>query len=162
MPANVDVTHTEVAVNVESRLLVDLPSVNRDITTLVEMAPGARQVQGITPAGSQVIDLSDNYALGGATRRSQSVFCLDSSENMGAWRLQALQMPNPDTIQEVQIIASSASAEFGKEPGMSMHQLRTHHFHKREYAANAVCSQIRFLTNSALKEIRPAVESLKP
>jgi len=52
-PANMDVTHAEVAVNVESRLVVDLPSVNRDITTLVEMVPGARQVQGITAGGSR-------------------------------------------------------------------------------------------------------------
>src|SRR6266436_6813976 len=53
-PVNVDITHTEVAVNVESRLVVDLPSVNRDITALVEMVPGARQVQGVTAGGSQV------------------------------------------------------------------------------------------------------------
>ncbi len=103
--------------------MVDLPSLNRDITTLVEMVPGARQVQGVTAGGSQVIDLSGNFALGAGTRRSQSVFYIDGSENMGAWRLQALQMPNPDTIQEVQVIASSASAEFGKEPGMSMNAI---------------------------------------
>jgi hypothetical protein len=142
-PANVDATHTEVAVNVESKLVVDLPGANRDITTLVEMAPGARQVQGITAGGSQVIDLSGNYALGGATRRSQSVFYLDGSENMGAWRLQALQMPNPDTIQEVQIIASSASAEFGKEPGMSMNAILksgTNAFHGTAFYAGHATS----------------------
>ena len=118
-----DVAHSEVSTNVESRNVVDLPSITRDITTLVEMVPGARQVQGVTAGGSQVVDLSGNFALGEGTRRSQSTFYLDGSENMGAWRLQALQMPNPDTIQEVQIIASSASAEFGKEPGISMNAI---------------------------------------
>src|SRR6266481_452728 len=140
-PVNVDITHTEVAVNVELRLVVDLPSVNRDITALVEMVPGARQVQGVTAGGSQVIDLSGNYALGGGTRRSQSVFYVDGSENMGAWRLQALQMPNPDTIQEVQIIASSASAEFGKEPGISMNAILksgTNQFHGTAFYATHV------------------------
>jgi hypothetical protein len=136
-----DVTHSEVATNVESNVVVDLPSPTRDITALVEMVPGARQVQGVTAGGSQVIDLSGNFALGAATRRSQSVFYLDGSENMGAWRLQALQMPNPDTIQEVQIIASSASAEFGKEPGMSMNAITksgTNGFHGTAfYAAHA-------------------------
>jgi len=138
---NVDVTHSEVAVNVESKLVVDLPSINRDITTLVEMIPGVRQVQGVTAGGSQVIDLSGNYALGGATRRSQSVFYVDGSENMGAWRLQALQMPNPDTIQEVQIIASSASAEFGKEPGISMNAILksgTNQFHGTAFFATHI------------------------
>ena len=96
--ATLDVAHTEVATNVESKVVVDLPSLNRDITTLVEMVPGARQVQGSTAGGSQVVDLSGNFALGAGTRRSQSVFYIDGSENMGAWRLQALQMPNPDTI----------------------------------------------------------------
>jgi hypothetical protein len=121
--AAMDVRHTDISTNVDAKTLVDLPTINRDITTLVEMVPGVRQVQGVTAGGSQVIDLSGNYALGGATRRSQSVFYVDGSENMGAWRLQALQMPNPDTIQEVQIIASTASAEFGKEPGISMNAI---------------------------------------
>jgi hypothetical protein len=81
---------TYTATNVDSKIAVDLPSLNRDITTLVEMIPGVRQVQGVTAGGSQVIDLSGNFALGAATRRSQSVFYVDGSENMGAWRLQAL------------------------------------------------------------------------
>ncbi len=138
-----DVTHTEVATNVESKMVVDLPSLNRDITTLVEMIPGVRQVQGVTAGGSQVIDLSGNFAVGGGSRRSQSVFYIDGSENMGAWRLQALQMPNPDTIQEVQVIASSASAEFGKEPGMSMNAITksgTNNLHGTAFFATHVTS----------------------
>jgi len=137
-PTTLDVTHSEVATNVESKIVIDLPSLNRDITTLIEMIPGARQVQGVTAGGSQVVDLSGNFALGAATRRSQSVFYVDGSENMGAWRLQALQMPNPDTIQEVQVIASSASAEFGKEPGMSMNAITksgTNEFHGTAFFA---------------------------
>ena len=104
----------------DSKVVTELPNLNRDITPLVELMPGARQVEGTTAGGSQVVDLSGNYAQGDGTRRSQSVFYIDGSENMGGWRNQALQMPNPDTIQEVQVVASSASAEFGKEPGMSM------------------------------------------
>jgi hypothetical protein len=133
-----ETTHTEVSTNVESKVVVDLPSLNRDITTLMEMIPGVRQVQGVTAGGSQVIDLSGNFALGGGTRRSQSVFYIDGSENMGAWRLQAMQMPNPDTIQEVQVISSSASAEFGKEPGMSMNAITksgTNSFHGTAFFA---------------------------
>jgi hypothetical protein len=116
----VDVARTQVSTNVDSRVVTDLPNLNRDITTLVELMPGARQAQGTTAGGSQVVDISGNYAQGDGTRRSQSVFYLDGSENMGGWRNQAMQMPNPDTVQEVQIVASSASAEFGKQPGLSM------------------------------------------
>ncbi len=116
----VDVTKTQVSTNVDSRVVTELPNLNRDITQLVELMPGARQAEGTTAGGSQVVDLSGNYAQGDGTRRSQSVFYLDGSENMGGWRNQALQMPNPDTVQEVQVVASSASAEFGKQPGLSM------------------------------------------
>ena len=133
-----DVTHSEVATSVDSTIITDLPSVTRDITSLVELLPGSRQVLGVTAGGSQVVDLSGNYALGDGTRRSQSVFYLDGSENMGAWRNQALQMPNPDTVQEVQIVASSASAEFGKQPGVSLNAITksgTNIFHGTAFVA---------------------------
>lgn len=120
---NVNVTRAQVATNIDAKLIVDLPNLNRDITALVELVPGARQVQGTTSSGSQVIDISGNYALGNGTRRSQSVFYLDGSENMGSRRNQALQMPNPDTVEEVQVVSSSASAEFGKEPGISLNAI---------------------------------------
>ncbi len=119
-PPAVDVVRTQVSTNIDARAIVELPNINRDITALVELAPGARSVQGTTSGGSQVVDLSGNYSLGNGTRRSQSTFYLDGSENMGSRRNQALQMPNPDTVQEIQVISSSASAEFGKEPGISV------------------------------------------
>ena len=118
--AAVDTVSSQVATNVDSKVVIDLPNLTRDITTLVELMPGASQSTGTTAGGSQVVDISGNYASGDGTRRSQSVFYMDGSENMGGWRNQAMQMPNPDTVQEVQIVASSASAEFGKQPGMSM------------------------------------------
>jgi hypothetical protein len=73
--------------------------------------------QGGSAGGARALDLGGSFAAGYGTRRSQSLFYVDGAENMGAWRNQALQMPNIDAIQEVQVIASGASAEFGKEPG---------------------------------------------
>ena len=131
-PPSINVVQAQVATNVDSKTITDLPNIDRDITTLVDLMPAARRVQGTTSGGSQVVDLSGNYAVGNGTRRSQSVFYLDGSENMGAWRLQALQMPNPDTVQEVQVISSSSSAEFGKSPGISVNAVTksgTNDFH---------------------------------
>jgi len=119
----VDTVRAQVATNVDARTITELPNINRDITDFVNLVPGGRSAQGTTVGGGQVVDLSGNYAQGNGTRRSQSVFYVDGSENMGAWRNQALQMPNPDTVQEMQIISSSASAEFGKEPGMSVNAI---------------------------------------
>ena len=121
--SSVETVGAQVATNVNNKVINDLPNINRDITQLVELLPGARQVEGSTSGGSQVVDISGNYALGNATRRSQSLFYVDGSENMGSRRNQALQMPNPDTVEEVQVVSSSASAEFGKEPGISMNAI---------------------------------------
>jgi hypothetical protein len=130
-PPSVDLVRAHVATNVDSRIVTDLPNIDRDITTLVDLMPAARRVQG-TSGGSQVVDLSGNDSVGNGTRRSQSVFYRDGSENMGAWRLQALPMPHPDTVQEVQVISSSGSAEFGKSPGISVNAVTksgTNEFH---------------------------------
>jgi hypothetical protein len=121
--STVNTVTAQVATNVNAKEIVDLPNINRDITQLVELMPGVRQVQGTTAGGSQVVDISGNYSLGNGTRRSQSIYYVDGSENMGARRNQGLQMPNPDTVAEVQIVSSSASAEFGKEPGISLNAI---------------------------------------
>jgi hypothetical protein len=120
-PAQVPgVTNTDLLLNAESRTITDLPILTRDVTQLIELMPGVRLEQGGSIGGSLAIDLAGNFAVGNGTRRSQSLFYVDGAENMGAWRNQSLQMPNPDSVQEVQVIASSSSAEFGKEPGVRM------------------------------------------
>jgi len=130
-PANVDVTHTEVAVNVGSRLVVDLPSGNTSWLRLhyysLQRQPKRRPPRHrFRRSSHQHVDLQQHPApLGG---------------------VQLLESPG-----------------FGPTECLGHeHRLRTHRFHKREHASNAVCPQKRFLTNSVLKEIWPAVESLKP
>jgi hypothetical protein len=130
--AAIDPASTNVATNLGTKVINDLPIMTRDITVLVELIPGTRQAVGTTAGGSQVMDISGNYAQGDGTRRSQSTFYVDGSENMGGWRNQANQMPNPDAVSEVQVVSSSASAEFGKQPGISLNALTksgTNHLH---------------------------------
>ncbi len=115
-----DIAHAELSLSVDSKLFTDLPTLTHDITQLIELMPGVRMEQGGSVGGSQLVDLSGSFALGNGTRRGQSIFYVDGAENMGTWRNQGLQMPNPDAIQEVQVITSSAPAEFGKEPGVRM------------------------------------------
>jgi len=128
----VDPASTNVATNVGTKVITDLPILTRDIGLLVELIPGTRLAVGTTAGGSQVVDNSGNHALGDGSRRSQSTFYVDGSENTGGWRNQAMQMPNPDAIGEVQVISSSASAEFGKQPGISLNAITksgTNHLH---------------------------------
>jgi hypothetical protein len=131
-------TQTDLVLTAESRVLTDLPGMSRDAAGLVEMMPGVRLEGGGTVAGSLAVDLAGNFALGNGTRRSQSLFYVDGAENMGAWRNQAFQMPNMDSIQEIQITTSGASAEFGKEPGVRMNVITrsgTKEFHGTAFLA---------------------------
>ena len=133
-----DTAHAELSLSVDSRLFTDLPTLTHDITQLIELMPGVRMEQGGSVGGSQLVDLSGSFALGNGTRRGQSIFYVDGAENMGTWRNQGLQMPNPDAIQEVQVITSSAPAEFGKEPGVRMNTViksGTNSFHGTMFVA---------------------------
>jgi len=114
-----DATHAALTLSAEAKVITELPTLTHDITHLMELMPGIRLEQAGT-VGSQIIDVGGTFALGHGTRRGQSLFYVDGAENVGTWRHQSLQMPNPDAIQEVQIITSSAPAEFGKEPGVRM------------------------------------------
>lgn len=122
--APVETARAHVSTNVDAKLIQELPNIAFDVTTMVNLAPGATRVGGNTVGGasgggSQVVDISGNYALGQGTRRSQSSFYVDGAENMGSWRNQALQLPTSDAVQEMQVITSTASAEFGKNPGVT-------------------------------------------
>lgn len=133
-----EATQSDLSLTVESKVFTELPAFARDITQLAELMPGVRIEQGGTAGHSQLVDLSGSFALGNGTRRGQSLFYVDGAENMGAWRNQALQMPNPDAIQEVQVVASSASAEYGKEPGVRMNTIirsGTNQFHGTAFFA---------------------------
>ncbi|MBL8232566.1 MAG: TonB-dependent receptor [Bryobacterales bacterium] len=111
--AMVDVTSAKVSTNVEKRYVTELPSNTRNVLTFAELAPG---VQIVRPA-SQVTNIEGSYARVNGLRQGANVFYLDGSDNSGSFRNGALQFPNPDTVQEVQVSTANTSAEFGKQPG---------------------------------------------
>lgn len=114
----IDTSSAQVSTNVERREIEALPSFDRSVLSLVEMAPGVDFQEGDT-AGGQVLDISGVGASVSGNRGGRNGFYLDGVDNTGAFRNQGLNFPNPDTVQEVQVATSNTSAEFGKQPGGS-------------------------------------------
>jgi hypothetical protein len=63
------------------------------------------------------MDIKGSYAKVNGLRQGANVFYLDGSDNTGSFRNGALQFPNPEAVQEVQVSTANTSAEFGKQPG---------------------------------------------
>lgn len=115
-----DVETTQVSSNFTAAIVTGMPNIGRNAFALAQLAAGLERFDNnasFNPGGSQLIGVGGNYTSGGGARRSQGNYYLDGIDNAGAWRNQALQFPNNDAVQEVQVTTSNASAEFGKQPG---------------------------------------------
>lgn len=114
----IDTSSAQVSTNIERRDIETLPSFNRSVLELVELAPGVDFNMGDT-SGGQVLNITGVGASVNGNRSGRNGFYLDGVDNTGAFRNQGLNFPNPDTVQEVQVATSNTSAEFGRQPGGS-------------------------------------------
>lgn len=103
-----------VTTEIDGELLRQMPSANRHVLQFARLAPG---VEAFASAGQIIGQDGSNAVLANGQRSTQNSFYLDGAENTGAWRNWALQFPNPDTVQEVQVQSANASAQYGKQPG---------------------------------------------
>ncbi len=109
----VDSVSAQVSTNVSEKMVIDLPSGTRNALSYAEMAPGVTIQNG----ASQVMNITGTSANVNGNRQARNVFYLDGSDNTGPFRNTAMQFPNPEAVQEVNVATSNASAEFGKQPG---------------------------------------------
>lgn len=109
----IDTASAQVSTNVSQKLVTELPSSSRNALSFAELSPGVT----ITNGASQVMNIEGTYATVNGNRRGRNVFYLDGSDNTGSFRNSALQFPNPEAVQEVNVTTSNTSAEFGKQPG---------------------------------------------
>ncbi len=112
-PVAIETASANVNTNVERKYVVELPSSSRNPLTMAALAPGVNLIR----TGSQVNNIQGAAANVNGLRQSANVFYLDGSDNTGTFRNTALQFPNPEAVQEVQVSTASTSAEFGKQPG---------------------------------------------
>ena len=103
-----------VTTRIDLDLLQRLPSNNRHALQFARLAPG---VDAFAGAGQIIGQDGSNAVVANGQRSTQNSFYLDGAENSGAWRNWALQFPNPDTVQEIQVQRANATSQFGKQPG---------------------------------------------
>jgi hypothetical protein len=112
--SRVDAVTAQISTTASSKLITELPSASRNVLKFAELAPG---VSLTGDQSSQVMNIQGAGATVNGNRSGRNVFYLDGSDNTASFRNSALQFPNPDSVQEVNIATSNTSAEFGKQPG---------------------------------------------
>ena len=111
--SRVDTVTAQISTTADTKLITELPSSSRSVLKFAELAPGV----SLTSSDSQVMNIQGTGAAVNGNRSGRNVFYLDGSDNTASFRNSALQFPNPEAVQEVNIGTSNTSAEFGKQPG---------------------------------------------
>jgi len=112
----VDTVRPQVATNVEETYIRQLPSYTRNVLTFATLQPGVEVNTQYITGGSQNLNILGTQATVNGNRNQRNNFYLDGMDSRN-YRNEALQMPNPDTVQEVQISTSNTSAEYGRQVG---------------------------------------------
>ncbi|HEX8423696.1 MAG TPA: carboxypeptidase regulatory-like domain-containing protein, partial [Pyrinomonadaceae bacterium] len=109
--ALLNTTNAEVGTRFDERRLSELPlSTNRNVYNVALSAPGVSQLQ----SNQSGFTAGVNYSANGGRLRSNN-FLIDGQDNndfgVGGG---AVQLNNPDLIQEVRLVTNQFSAEFGR------------------------------------------------
>jgi hypothetical protein len=112
----IDVATAQVGTNVNAAFVRDLPNFSRNTLALAQMAPGV-DFNSPVEGGSQVMNIVGQTANVNGNHEQRNNFYLDGVDNAGSYRNNALQFPNPDAVQEVQVSTSNTSAEMGRQVG---------------------------------------------
>ncbi|MGH9629577.1 MAG: carboxypeptidase regulatory-like domain-containing protein, partial [Bryobacteraceae bacterium] len=111
--SRIDTVTAQIGTTANRKMITELPSSSRNVLKFAELAPGV----SINNPDSQVMNITGSSANVNGNRSGRNVFYLDGSDNTASFRNTALQFPNPEAVQEVNITTSNTSAEFGKQPG---------------------------------------------
>jgi hypothetical protein len=117
-PTNIIDTRSAVlGTNVAAETVLAIPLGSRNALSAAELAPGVSVSTGSLTGGSQMLGQDGVRANASGSRQQLNTFYLDGADNSGPLKNLGLQVPNPETVQEVQVTTSSNSAEFGRQPG---------------------------------------------
>jgi outer membrane receptor protein involved in Fe transport len=106
----------QVSTNVHEAYIRDLPNYNRNVLGFATLQPGVEVQTQFIAGGSQNLNILGTQARVNGNRGQRNNFYLDGMDSRN-YRNEALQMPNPDAVQEVQISTSNTSAEYGRQVG---------------------------------------------
>lgn len=121
-PPDVNTSTVELGRTVQSREIEDLPLVERNVFTLLDLTPGVQSNnQGVATAsagtGNLLLGFPEQRTMinGGVDGGTGSVnYYLDGGINMTSLRNTGNSLPNPDAIQEFRVQTNSYNAEYGR------------------------------------------------
>jgi hypothetical protein len=108
----VNTTNPEIGRTIETKEIENLPIVNRNVYTLLDLTPGVQRSDN-----SIVLGYPEQRTLinGGVDVGAGSVnYYLDGGSNMTGIRNTGNILPNPDAIQEFRVQTNSYNAEYGR------------------------------------------------
>jgi hypothetical protein len=108
----------EVSSIVERQRIVDLPIAGRNPITLATLQPGIIGLPGGTDFLAQ--EQGMNFNASGLRSGANNAMVDGLSINGGPWSGTVLLVPNTEAVQEFQVIANNASAEFGRNAGAAI------------------------------------------
>src|SRR5690606_15386670 len=111
--SRIETVTAQISTTANTKMVTELQSATRNVMKFAELAP----VESLSNPESQVMNIQGSGATVNGNRSGRNVFYLDGSDNTASFRNSALQFPNPEAVQEVNIGTSNTSAEFGKQPG---------------------------------------------
>ena len=115
--AVIDTTSAQVATNLSAELIENLPNLNRDPLQAATMVPG---VYGWETGGAPTNTEENDWLGANGLTTSNSSYSLDGADATTAMKNGASQIPNPDAIEEVQVVTSGGEAQMGASPGLNV------------------------------------------
>jgi hypothetical protein len=113
----IDTTSAQLATNISAELVENLPNLNRDPLQAATMAPG---VYGWETGGPPTNTEENDWLGANGLTTSNSNYTLDGADATTAMKNGASQIPNPDAIEEVQVVTSGGEAQMGAAPGLNV------------------------------------------
>ncbi|MEK7408286.1 MAG: TonB-dependent receptor [Acidobacteriota bacterium] len=108
----VDTHQVQMGALVDSRRIRELPLSGRNVYSFASILPG------VTSASMQTIFTREGNTLRvNGSRTRHSTFLLDGGFNNSHWRNAGNAAPNPDAIQEFNLITNNYNAEYGRSAG---------------------------------------------
>jgi outer membrane receptor protein involved in Fe transport len=113
-PPHVDTRSAVMGTLIDGRRLTDLPTNGRNVIALAALVPG---VSDVTAPQTFTGDRSGPTLAMSGTKANANLFLFDGQDYQAVFRNTGLNYPPPDALQEVKVLTSSFSAEYGHNAG---------------------------------------------
>jgi len=149
-PAQVETTSIQLGATLSGEEIRDLPNLNRNWIALQQTLPG------VVSADTR---FSNNYSTNGS-QAQQNSFLVNGNDSNDLPLNSPLTQPNPDTIDEVQMITNTINPEFGRNSGAIMN-VTTKHGENRFHGSAFEYYRDTFLNTANFFQLDPTTGAKK-